>query len=499
MAAGGKEIVRMENISKQFPGVTALEGVEMKIHEGEIHALVGENGAGKSTLIKILTGVFPPSAGDVFVDGQKVVIKNPTMAHNLGISAVYQDVTAAMHLTVAENFFLGRIPRNRLGTVAWRFMRQQARSLLRELNVDVAPETILKELSIAKQEMVLIAKEYFDRRRVVIFDEPTALLATDEKAELFKLIRRMKSEGVGIVYISHRLEEIFELCDVVTVLRDGKRTAYFPVGSIKPADLISKMVGRKIDDMCSIERPAIGEEALRVDDLTIGGSFEGINLTVRHGEILGLFGLVGCGTTEIARAIFGADKVERGKIYVDSRPSNMKSPTAAIFRGLGYLPQDRKGSGLAMKMSVNHNLNLSSYPDISRFGFIRGKMEKRNARTQIDSLQIKTPSANQLVANLSGGNQQKVVLGKWLAKQCTVFIFDEPTVGVDIGAKREIYLILETLIKKGSAIIVISSYLPEIMGLADRITVIHEGRQTGTLVRDEFNEERLLSLASGLD
>ena len=498
MAAYGKEIIRMENISKEFPGVTALSGMDLCVHEGEIHAIVGENGAGKSTLIKILTGVFQPTSGSIFMEGAKVNIKNPMVAKNLGLGAVYQDVAIAKHLTVAENFFLGQIPKTRMHLVDWRKMKEQARAVLSELNININPDTIVKYLSVARQEMVLIAKKYFDRYRIMIFDEPTALLSNDEIIELFKIIRKMKAEGTGIIYISHRLEEIFELSDTVTVIRDGKRTANFETRDTTPEELISKMVGREIDNIYSLTHSVSSEEALRVEDFSRRGAFEGINLSVRHGEILGLFGLVGSGTSEIARAIFGADPVDSGKVFLDSKKVRIKSPIEAIRNGLGLLPEDRKECGLAMKMSVEHNINLGSYRMISRMGFINAHLERSNSDRQIADLRIKTPGPRQIVSSLSGGNQQKVVLAKWLTNRCSVFLFDEPTVGVDVGAKAEIYRIIEKLTKNGCAIIVISSYLPEIMGLADRITVIHEGRQTGSLDRSEFNEERLLKLASGL-
>lgn len=498
MAEFGNEIISMEGISKLFPGVTALEGIDLKLHEGEIHAIVGENGAGKSTLIKILTGVFQPTTGSIFIYGKKVIIRNPIVARNFGIGAVYQDVTAAKDLTVAENFFLGRIPRNRIGFADWKLMRGKAKEILSELNIQVDPGMLLKNLSAAQQEMVLIAKKYFDRSKVIIFDEPTALLTNDEIAELFKIIRRMRQEGMGIIYISHRLEEIFELCDTVTVIRDGEKTACLPVLETNTADLITKMVGRTIDEKYLIGNHEPEEEVLRTENLTSRGVFEDINIQVRRKEILGLFGLVGSGTTEIVRAIFGADRIDKGTIYVDSKALDVASPSMAIRRGIGFLPEDRKESGLAMKMSINHNINLSSYKDISMWGFIRRRQEKENSLRQIEALQIKTPGLNQAVANLSGGNQQKVVLGKWLTKKSKVFIFDEPTVGIDVGAKAEIYRILEKLIDEGSAIIVISSYLPEIMSLADRITVIHEGKQMGTLRQGEYTEEKLLRLASGL-
>ncbi len=498
MTSERKEIIRMEEISKQFPGVTALDRVDFQIYEGQIHGIVGENGAGKSTLIKILTGALQPNSGNIFVDGKKVIISNPIIAQNLQIGAVYQDLTVAKDLTVAENFFLGQIPKNRFGFIDWKKMVQKTAVVLRELNIEVDPNMILEKLTAAQKEMVLIAKQYFKQYRVVIFDEPTALLTSKDTEELFRIIKKLKKEGVGIIYISHRIEEVFEICDTVTVLRDGKRITCIPINETDIDGLISRMVGRNIDDMYSINHQHLTNEVLRVENLSKTGVFNNINFTVNHGEIFGLFGLVNSGATKIVRAIYGSEKFDQGNIYIDSKNVRISSPSMAVANGLGFLPEDKKTEGLAVKLSVRHNINLSSYSNISRMGFVKRKLENENARQQIKSLRIRTPSAEQIVINLSGGNQQKVVLAKWLVNQCKIFIFEEPTAGIDVGAKEEIYKILELLIEKGSAIVMISSYLPEIIGIADRITVVYEGTQMGTLSRNEFDEKRLLQLASGI-
>jgi len=494
-----KEIIRMEGISKQFPGVTALEGVDFQIHAGQIHGIVGENGAGKSTLIKILTGALQPTSGDIFVDGKKVIISDPIVARNLQIGAVYQDLTVARNLNVAENFFLGQIPKNRFGFVSWRKMTKKTAEVLKELNIEVDPNMILEKLTAAQKEMVLIAKQYFKKYKVVIFDEPTALLTSKDTEELFRIIKKLKKEGVGIIYISHRIEEVFEICDTVTVLRDGKKIACIPINETDIDGLISRMVGRNIDNMYSITHQPLSKEVLRVENLSKTGVFKNVNFNVNRGEIFGLFGLVNSGTTKIARAIYGSEKFDKGSIYIDSKNVRITSPSRAVANGIGFLPEDKKTEGLAIKLSVRHNINLSSYSNISRMGFVKRKLENKNALQQVESLNIKTPGIEQIVLNLSGGNQQKVVLAKWLVNQCKIFIFEEPTAGIDVGAKEEIYKILELLIKKGSAIIMISSYLPEIMGIADRITVVYEGTQMGTLSRDEFDEKKLLQLASGVN
>jgi len=494
-----KEFVRMEGICKTFPGVKALEDVSICFHPGEIHALVGENGAGKSTLIKILMGVFQKTSGDIYVDGKKTNIHDPIASRKLGLSAVYQDVTIASHLTVAENFFLGRIPKTKLGIVRWKYMYRTTQKALDDLNINVSARSLVRNLSVAQQEMVVIAKQYFDKSRLIIFDEPTALLANEEVAELFDIIRQLKEDGTAIVYISHRMEEIFEICDVVTVLKDGRKIDTVPVSETSEDDLVAKMVGRKIEDMYSIEHAKKGEIALSVKDLCSNGKFEHISFDLKRGELLGFFGLVGSGRTEIMRAIFGADEYDSGEVYIHGKKAGIKAPVDAIGLGIGLLPEDRKTQGLTLETSVKENINLASYKDSAKAGFINIARERKNANEYVQKLRIVTPNIGQRVVNLSGGNQQKVVIGKWLCKQSDIFIFDEPTVGIDVGAKTEIYKLLQQLLAEGNAVIMISSYLPEVMGIADRIMVISEGRHTGTVQRSDYDEEGLLRLASGIE
>jgi ribose transport system ATP-binding protein len=488
----------MEHISKDFPGVRALKSVDFTIHAGEVHALVGENGAGKSTLIKILMGVYQKTSGEIYVDGVKVDIRNPIDAKELGLGAVYQDVTIANHLTVAENFFLGRLPVNKFGLVDWRTMRVKTQEVLDALNIKVQAGACVRSLSVAMQEMVIIAKQYFEHSKVIVFDEPTALLANEEVEELFRIIRTLKKEGVGCIYISHRLEEIFQLCDTVTVLKDGEKTASMPVDETNENDLIAKMVGRTIEDMYSITHVTPGEEVLRVEKLTSGGVFKDISFSVRKGEVFGIFGLVGSGRSEIVKAMYGADSFTSGKIFLDGKPYTVSDPAGAIQYGIGLVPEDRKKEGVTLDTSVENNINMASYKEISKFGFINLKKERERSLQYIASLQIKTPSEKQKVLYLSGGNQQKVVIGKWLCRGSRIFIFDEPTVGIDVGSKSEIYHLLEALLAKGNSIIMISSYLPEIMGVADKILVIHEGKPTGLLSRGQYSEQKLLKLASGI-
>ena len=493
-----REIIRMENISKDFPGVKALNDVSISINAGEVHALVGENGAGKSTLIKILMGVYQKNAGEIFIAGEKADIRNPIDAQNYGLSAVYQDVTIARHLTVAENFFLGKPPLTKAGFVNWKKMNTKTQVVLDELKLDIDAKKPVRSLSVAQQEMVIIAKKYFEHSKIIIFDEPTALLANEEVEELFTIIRRLKNEGVACIYISHRLEEIFELCDKVSVMKDGCLIDTTLVSDTNEDDLISKMVGRTIEDMYSIEHGKTGEEALRVEGLSRKGAFTDINFSVHKGEVFGIFGLVGSGRTEIVRALYGADPFDSGDIYLADRKTRIKNPVEAIKNRIGLLPEDRKHDGLTLDTTVENNINMASYKDISKFGFINLKREKKRSLKQIENMRIKTPSEKQKVINLSGGNQQKVVIGKWLCCDSNIFIFDEPTVGIDVGAKSEIYRLLEKLLADGNAVIMISSYLPEILGIADRIMVIHEGEQTGIVQRGDYSEEKLLKLASGL-
>ncbi len=488
----------MENIRKSFPGVQALKGVQFDVRAGEVHGLVGENGAGKSTLIKILMGAYVMDEGSISIDGKEVEIHNPVQAKSYGLGAVYQDVMLARHLSVGENFFLGKLPRTKFGLVDWKTINRITSETLEELDIYIDPKALINQLSPANQEMVEIAKAVYEESKVIVFDEPTALLANEEVDELFGLIRKLKAKGVGIIYISHRLEEIFATCDRVTVLKDGEWVDTLPVGETNEDVLITKMVGRSIEDMYSIGHLAPGEKVLEVRGLTRKPRFEDVSFDLHDGEILGFFGLVGSGRTDIMRCIFGADRPDAGEIWVKGQKVNVHSPSSGIAAGIGFLPENRKEAGLALSLPVDVNVNLASYDGISRMGFVNLGKESVRTQTYIKDLSIKTPSAKQKVKNLSGGNQQKVVISKWLCRNSDIFIFDEPTVGVDVGAKVEIYRLIEKLLKGGNAIIIVSSYLPEVMGLSDRMVVIYEGHIMGTLNRDQYNDERILRLASGM-
>ena len=493
-----ENIVEMKNISKEFPGVKALSNVDLDIRKGEVHALVGENGAGKSTIIKILMGVYTKTSGEIFIEGKQVEFKAPSQAQKYGLGAVYQDVNLAKHLSVAENFFMGNLPRTKFGTVDYKKMHEETKAVLDSIQVYVNPKTIIRNLSVAQQEMVSIGKTFHQKAKLVIFDEPTALLTNDETKQLFKIIELLKKNNVGILYISHRMEEIFEISDRVTVLKDGNKVGTVQTNETNEDELINMMVGRNVENMYDIEKPIPGDIILEVENLGRQGVFHNINFNIRKGEIFGMYGLVGSGRTEIVRSIFGADMKDSGSVIVKGKEANYKSPKDGIEAGIALLPENRKDEGLALILSVSTNTNMVSIDKISSNGIINNKKGYKIAEEYVNALRTKTPSIHQLVKNLSGGNQQKVVISKWLAKGSDIFIFDEPTVGVDVGAKREIYKIFEDLLKQGKSIIVISSYLPEIMGLADRILVMHEGKQMDILNKSEFSDEYILKLASGI-
>ncbi|MGE5581068.1 MAG: sugar ABC transporter ATP-binding protein [Bacillota bacterium] len=489
------ERIRMEHIHKSFPGVYALKDVSFSVLPGEVHALVGENGAGKSTLIKILMGAYSKDSGEIYLDGQKVEVTNPIVAQELGLSAVYQDVMLAPHLSIMENIFLGRQPK-RAGIINFQTMYLESKKILERLELSLDPKTLVRDLTSVQAEMVAIAKAISKAAKVLILDEPTALLAAEETAELFQLVKKLKADGISIIYISHRMEEIFEICDRATVMRDGQKVATLETKNINEDDLIKHMVGRKLDEIFYKANVATGREVLKVKGLSRPGILEDISFTVHAGEILGIFGLVGSGRTEIVRAIFGADKVERGDIYIEGKRVKIANPTDAIRNGIGLLPENRKLQGLTLNLSVGTNINLASYQDITVCGVIKKALEAKRSEQYVSELSIKTPSLNQLVGFLSGGNQQKVVIAKWLCKNSKVLMFDEPTVGVDVGAKAEIFKLLGQLVSQGKALILISSYLPEILGVSDRIVVLSEGRISGIVNRDEADQEKILKLAT---
>ena len=486
-------MLQLRNITKQFPGVKALDDVSLDVDAGEIHALCGENGAGKSTLLNILTGNLRPDSGQILLNGQPIEITGPAQATQLGIAIVYQQLSLVETLTVAENIFANRQPRNRFGLIQYKALRQQTQTLLTQLGLtDLRPETLVSDLAPGQKQMVEIAKALSQNSDVLLLDEPTASLTGRETDVLFALVRQLRAEGKSIVYISHRLAEIFTLADRVSVLKDGRYQGTQPVKETTPNELINRMVGRTLTAEKQTSS-ATNEVLLRVDNLS-GARFQTISFSLRRGEIVGMAGLVGAGRTEIARAIFGIDDYESGTIYLDGQPVQITHPADAVRLGIGYLPEERKSLGLFMEQSVSQNI-VAVQPPANGLWFDARRVETV-AESYREQLGIRTPSTRQLVSKLSGGNQQKVMLARWLLANPDVLMVDEPTHGVDVGAKSEIYALLRQLAAQGKAILLISSELPELLTLADRILVIRDGRMSGELLNDEATEERIMSLAT---
>ena len=487
--------VLMKNITKEFPGVKALQDVTFAVQPGEVMALVGENGAGKSTLIKILTGAYSCDSGEIIVHGEQIEKMTPVVSEHLGIAAVYQNLVLANHLTVAENVMMGSMP-SKFGFLSRKALTKKTQEILEQIGYADAidPGAKVGDLSASQQGMVAIVRALSRNAKIIIFDEPTAVLAAREVKELFRVIRWLKEQSISIIYISHRMEEIFELCDSVTVMKDGQYVGKKVVTDTNEDDLISMMVGRGVSQDHFDPSRQIGEEMLRVDEVS-NKYVENCSLQVHKGEIVGLYGLVGSGRTELSRALFGADPIESGTVHVKGEQLRDLTPRKAIDHEMGLLPEDRRRQGLAQSLSVKHNINMPIYPRIGKLGFIHVGKEKQNCDHYIQNLEIKTPSPDQIVRNLSGGNQQKVVVGKWLAARSNVFIMDEPTNGIDVGAKEEIYSLINTLSKEGSAILMISSYMTELMGICDRILIMRSGTIVADVPRQDFDEEYILGLA----
>jgi ribose transport system ATP-binding protein len=488
-------VLEMRHIRKTFPGVVALDDVGFELRRGEVHILIGENGAGKSTLMKILSGAYQKSAGEITLDGADVEIKNPKHAQDLGISIIYQEFNLIPHLSVGENILLGREPKRLPGVIDQRAIFQEAARVLSSLGVTLDPRTLVKELKVADQQMVEVAKALSLDARILIMDEPTAALTEHEIKELFATIRRLKETGVAIVYISHRMEELFEIGDRVTVLRDGRSVSTYDVRGMNKSELIRLMVNRELTELFPKERAKRGEEILRVEGLSTKGGLKDVSFSLHKGEVLGIAGLLGAGRTELARAIFGLDKILSGTIYINGAPQRINSPRTAINSGIGFLTEDRKSQGLVLPLSVKENLCLASADKFSSWGMMDTGEEQRAAVQYVKDLRIRTPGLDQKVVFLSGGNQQKVVLSKWLCCESEVFIFDEPTRGVDVGAKTEIYQLMNRLTANGVAIIMISSELLEVLGMSDRIIVMCAGRITCEFNAAEATQERILQCA----
>lgn len=493
-----KNILEMRDIVKRFPGVLAVNEARFDLQAGEVHCLVGENGAGKSTLMKILAGALPMDSGEIRLFGEAIHIHSPHHAQQLGISMIYQEFNLIPYLSIAENIFLGREPRiGKSPLINWPRMYRDAREVLSRIRVHLDVRRLVSECSAAQQQMVEIAKALSSNAKMIIMDEPSATLTEHELHALFELIGNLKSQGIGLIYISHRLDEIFEIGDRVTVMRDGEYIDTNLVKTVTREGVIRRMVGRELKDEFPKEFFQRGREGLRVEGLTRNGVFDDIRFTLYAGEITGLTGLVGAGRTEVARAVFGADPIDRGQIFLDGKPITVRSPQDAIRQGIGLLTEDRKSQGLILGMTVRENTTLANLRSLVKGFFVDRRRERAVTAQYVQDLQIKTPTVDQAVQNLSGGNQQKVVLAKWLFTQCRVLIFDEPTRGIDVGTKVEIYKLMNNLVRQGVCILMISSELPEVLGMCDRILVMHEGRLAGELSRDEASQERIMELATG--
>lgn len=489
-------LLKLSGIHKRFAGVHALKGVDFELNEGEVHGLVGENGAGKSTLIKILAGVYHPDEGAVWLDERKLTIQNPKHARDLGVVTIFQETTAYADLSVLENLFMGLQPRTRLGLVAWSQMRREAEQVFARLGVDLPLHARMGGLSRAQLKLVEIAKALLQHARVLIMDEPSAALLAADVERLFEIIKGLREQGVSVIYITHRVEEIFRIADRVTVLRDGERVGAELTERVTQDWLINKMVGRQLETLYTRHPRAPGEPLLEVRRLTRAGYFEDVSFTVREGEIVAFAGLVGSGRSEVARAVFGIDPYEAGEVILLGKPLPAY-PWKAVAAGLALLPEDRSGQGLVLPFSVKNNLTLAYLRALQRGGFIDEAAEYSLAERFINALRVRTPGPDVPTLNLSGGNQQKVVLGKWLAVNPKVLILDEPTQGVDVGAKTEIHRHVDELVGQGLGILLISSDLPEVLGMADRILVMHRGKLVAELARGASAEE-VMRPATGL-
>ncbi len=488
-------ILQVKDIVKTYPGVVAIDHFSMEVKEGEVHALIGENGAGKSTLIKTLSGAITPDSGTIIVGGKEFSSMTPALSKKQGIEVIYQEFTLVPGISAAENVFLGE--RTKPGLfVDVKDRERRARELFKQLQVDIDVSKPVKNLSPAHQQLVEIAKAVSRKVKLLIMDEPTAPLTVSEVEILFRIIRDLKKKGVTVIYISHRLEELFEIADRVTVMRDGCFIATKEIGEISRKELIAMMAGRELNESYPEKHCQIGEEVLRVENLTGNGDRD-ISFALHRGEILGFAGLVGAGRTELMRVIYGANPIEEGKIYVDGQEVRIRSCRDAIRCGIGYIPEDRKNHGVFLRMSIKWNTVINNIRGYSRGIFVDRRKETEVAKDYEERFQIKTPSLEQKVGNLSGGNQQKVVIAKTLAARSRIIIFDEPTRGIDVGAKHEIYKLMNELAEAGNAIIMVSSDMPELLGMSDRIVVIYEGRQTGEVKKGEFDQNYILDLASG--
>jgi len=489
-------LLSMTDVCKQFPGVRALDNVRLEVRKGTVHALMGENGAGKSTLMKCLIGMYAPDSGAIIFKGEKLSIRNTHYALSKGISMIHQELNPIPHMTIAENIFLGRETRTWYGLVDMKKMNQRTKELLGRLSVKLDPNTKMVELSIANTQLIEIAKAVSYDSDLIVMDEPTSAITESEVSVLFNAIRSLKEQGRSIIYITHKMDEVFEISDEITVFRDGKYISTDPTNTLTRDLLVQKMVGRELIDMFHKERAEIGETVLEVKGLT-GRKFKDVSFEVKRGEIFGVAGLMGAGRTELLEAVFGVTRPDSGEVFIDGKKVEIRSPADAIRLGLALLTEDRKLSGLYMNATVMDNMAIANMKQYVRRIFVDFRKINSDCGKMRDQLQIKTPSLKQIIKNLSGGNQQKVLISRWLLTEPSILILDEPTRGIDVGAKAEVHRLMTELTRQGKTIIMISSELPEILGMSDRIMVMHEGDKTGELSRAEATQEKILHMATG--
>jgi rhamnose transport system ATP-binding protein len=490
------KILELQNITKYFPGIKALDGINLNIRQGEVHALIGENGAGKSTLVKILTGVYIPTTGKIIYEGKELSFKNAIEAQEAGITAIHQEASMFPELSVVENIFMGHhLKKN--GVLDWKGMRAKTKNLLQRMEIDLNPDTPVKNLGVAQRHMVEIAKALSIDAKVVIMDEPTSALTLREVEELYKIVRQLKKENKAIIFISHKFEEIKEICDYFTVLRDGKYIGEGVVAETGIDQIVNMMVGRSLDQMFPKSETNIGETVLEVKNLAKVGSFKDISFNLKKGEILGFFGLVGAGRSEVMRAIFGIDTLDNGTIHLKGEEVTIKSAKDAMQKGIAFVPEDRQTQGVILEQSLTHNITLPIIDKISRFGKVSVKAENENTSKFGRMMEIKAAGWHVNAETLSGGNQQKVVLAKWLATEPEILILDEPTKGIDVGTKAAVHEFISEMASKGLAVILVSSELPEILGMCDRVLVMHEGRTTREFSREEADSDVIIKAATG--
>lgn len=491
-------MIQMSGIKKAFNGNVVLNDVQFTLEKGEIHALMGENGAGKSTLMKILSGIYSKDAGEIKVDGEPVHFKSPKDAEKYGIVVIHQELNILPDLTVAENLFLGKEKTyGKLGILKTREMEKEAKELLSKLGLDVHPKTRAGDLSVGKQQIIEIAKAIASDAKYIVMDEPTAALTDREIQTLFETIRELKEKGISFVYISHRMEEIFAICDRITILRDGQYVGVRNIPETTFDEIVAMMVGRELGERFPERKCEIGDVKLEVRNLSVKGIFENISFQVRKGEVVGMAGLMGAGRTEVGETIFGYRKAHSGEIFLDGQKVTIKSPIDAMKHKIGYVTEDRKTKGLILNFSIQDNVSLANLKKVSSSGIVKKEKEEALVNQYIEQLKIRTSSPKQAAKSLSGGNQQKVVLAKWLGTDPEILILDEPTRGVDIGARKEIYHIINNLAQEGVAILMISSELPEVIGMADRVIVMQEGKLTGEVQKEEMTQERIMHYATG--